>query len=709
MAPPAPTLTLQEIADTSHIPLLLSQPATYFNYGDEDTLRPDTQKTMYWLTALKNGPVATDYTSLHPFQRLQTHRTGHWAPSFVTVRGSIRTILCSTLYHDIDLVNCQPSILLFLACRHGVTVESLQGYVNNREAAIQQVMRELQCNKSEAKKAVIATLNSSRNQHHNCLFLRNIFSDAQKLQTFFWNSPVYAEIREYVKSRKETNAKGSLISHIFQSVERQIILKAYDFLTEQGHTVSALIYDGLLLRREPGLDITQILRALEAAVADICPVSFSEKQWDLESALRSLPVQEVEEPQEGSYEHWLGINRHVQVMDQLVDPSGQVCSLSFSGFKDYNVQYRNHTKNWLDDPMRPRYDRYARIPPTVQVPSTTLKVWHPYLAQEAHRHDAVLLDMFKKHIFALSGDSAEHAKYILTALKNTYLHPGFKAPCIIFFGKPGCGKSFFFDLILGSLFPDNVVTATRIRDAVGSYSGTLLLSGTQVVVNEWNGKDHLTYEDQLKQLITETQMSYEQKNVKSFTAPSYHRVWASTNEVENLPCGEEDRRYVLMECSDTLVKDFAFFTEYKHRLQTQNGIQTVLSFILGDDIPCPRNLHNHPLPSRTNVQECLQYSNTPPLTQLMYEILGRQDMSKEVRLPVKFAWWVEQAQLHSIDVPKFRFTWKRLKKPGSGMEYVETNGQKLFVVNKHFWRREFEKNNMDPLEECQFEEFPPQF
>ena len=709
MAPPAPTLTLQEIADTTHISLLLSQPDTYFSYGDDSTLRPDVQRTKYWLSALKNGPVSTDYTSQHPFQRLQTHRTGHWAPSFVTVRGSIRTLLCSSLYFDIDIVNCQPTILLFLSNRHGVPVHFLNAYVNDRQTAIQQVMRELQCTKADAKKTIIATLNSACNPHPHSFTLQNIFSDARKLQDLFWTHPAYAEIREYVKSRKETNAKGSLISHIFQSVERQIILKAHEFLVSKGHTVAAIVYDGLLLKREPGMNIGQVLRAMEAAVAEICPVRFSEKPWDLETALRSLPVQEVQEPQEGSYEHWLCINKHVQVMDLLVDPSGSVCSLSFSAFKDFNVQYKDHTKNWLEDPQRLRYERYARIPPTVTVPNTTLKVWTPYLKQEAHCHDSTVLEMFKKHIFALSGDSAEHAQYILTALKNAYLHPEHKAPCIIFFGKPGCGKSFFFDLILGSLFPDNVVTATRIKDAVGNYSGTMLLRGTQVVVNEWNGREHIVYEDQLKQLITETQMSYEQKNVKTFTAPSYHRVWASTNEVENLPCGEEDRRYVLMECSDTFIKDFAFFAEYKNRLQTHNGIQTVLSFLLGEDIPCPTNLHNHPLPSRTNVQEALQYSNTPPLTQLMYEILGRQDMSKEVRLPMKYSWWVEQAELHNIEITKFRFTWKRFNKPGSGFEYYKTNGVNLFIVNKRFWRNEFEKNNMDPLEECQFEEFPPQF
>lgn len=706
---PTPTLTLQEVADPTYIPLILSQPTTYFTYSDEDALRPDIQKTLYWLNALKNGPVPTDYTSQHHFQRLQTHRTGHWAPSFVTIRGSIRTLLCSSLYHDLDIVNCQPSILLFLANRHGVTVKALESYVHSREAAVQNIMRELECSKTEAKKAVIATLNSSANQHQQSLFLQNIFYDARALQNLFWSHPAYTGIQDFVKKRKEHNAKGSLISHIFQMVERQIILKAYEFLVSKGYTVAALIYDGLLLKREPGLDINEVLRAMEAAVSDVCPVRFSEKQWDIESALQTLPIQEVQEPSEDSYEHWLGMNKHVQVMDLLVDPSGSVCSLSFSAFKDYNVQYKDHTKNWLEDPQRPRYERYARIPPTVHVPETTLKVWTPYLPQAVHCHDETVLDQFKKHIFALSGDSAEHALYILTALKNAYLHPEHKAPCIIFYGKPGCGKSFFFDLILGSLFPDNVVTATRIKDAVGNYSGTMLLRGTQVVVNEWNGREHDMYEDQLKQLITETQLSYEQKNVKTFTAPSYHRVWASTNEASKLPCGEEDRRYVVIECSDTFVKDFTFFAEYKHRLQTHNGIQTILSFILCDDIPSPVNLHNHPLPTRTLVQEALQFNNTPSMTLLMYEILSRQDMSKEVRLPKKFQWWLEQSEVHNIEVPRMRFHWKLFNKPGSGFWELKTMGVAYLVVVKMHWRREFEKNNMDPLEECAFEEYPPQF
>jgi len=526
----------------------------------------------------------------------------------------------------------------------------------------------------------------------------------------FWTHPAYADIKEYIQKRKKnrTNEQGSLISHVFQSVERQIILKAYEFLVSKGHTVAAIIYDGLLLKREPGMVIGQVLRAMEAAVADVCPVRFSEKQWDLETALRSLPVQEIEEPQEDSYEHWLAINKHVQVMDLLVDPSGSVCSLSFSAFKDFNVQYRDHVKNWLEDPQRPRYERYARIPPTVDVPDTTLKVWTPYLEQAVHGHDETVLDMFKKHLFALSGDSAEHAKYILIALKNAYLRPENKAPCIIFYGKPGCGKSFFFDLILGSLFPDNVVTATRIKDAVGNYSGTMLLRGTQVVVNEWNGREHVMYEDQLKQLITETQMSYEQKNIKTFTAPSFHRVWASTNEVRNLPCGEEDRRYVLMECSDTFIKDFGFFAEYKHRLQTHNGIQTVLSFILGDDIPCPLNLHNHPLPSRTSLQEALQYNNTPAFVRLMHAVLSCEDMLKEVRLPATGRHWRGLPYTHNVEVPDIDFYWKKMTKGGYGMKLKNSHGAYL-LVNKVYWRAEFEKHGMEPVTECQVETYPSQF
>ena len=41
---------------------------------DQDHFDICTQKTRYWLNALQNGQVATDYSSHHPFQRLQTRR-----------------------------------------------------------------------------------------------------------------------------------------------------------------------------------------------------------------------------------------------------------------------------------------------------------------------------------------------------------------------------------------------------------------------------------------------------------------------------------------------------------------------------------------------------------------------------------------------------------------------------------------------------------
>ena len=82
------------------------------------------------------GEVHTKYKygKKTPFGRLYAS-----GPSLQHVSKWIRNLCASSIYHDIDIVNCFPSLLQQIVQRHGLACPHLTHYVTNREAVFQKV------------------------------------------------------------------------------------------------------------------------------------------------------------------------------------------------------------------------------------------------------------------------------------------------------------------------------------------------------------------------------------------------------------------------------------------------------------------------------------------------------------------------------------------------------------------------------------------
>ena len=145
----------------------------------------------------------------------------------------------------------------------------------------------------------------------------------------------------------------------------------------------------------------------------------------------------------------------------------------------------------------------------------------------------------------------------------------------------GVGKSRFAEYI-GSLLGRHFRTVTHGRHIHGNFNShlkdTLMLFGDEAV---WGG-DRST-ESILKQLITEPSMIIEMKGKDVFEVRSFLRLMLATNSEWAAPVSLTDRRYFVLNVSDSRKNDHDFFKQLTHE-QTHGGSEALLQVLMDTDL-----------------------------------------------------------------------------------------------------------------------------
>lgn len=145
----------------------------------------------------------------------------------------------------------------------------------------------------------------------------------------------------------------------------------------------------------------------------------------------------------------------------------------------------------------------------------------------------------------------------------------------------GVGKSCFAEYV-GSLLGRHFRTVTHGRHIHGNFNShlkdTLMLFGDEAV---WGG-DRRT-ESILKQLITEPNMIIEMKGKDVFEVRSYLRLMLATNSEWAAPVGLTDRRYFVLNVSNSRKNDHNFFKRLIYE-QNHGGIEALLQVLMDFDL-----------------------------------------------------------------------------------------------------------------------------
>jgi hypothetical protein len=172
----------------------------------------------------------------------------------------VRHTIARDLYHDVDMVNAQPTILVQFCEKHGIPCPSLTDYVQNRDIRLGELMEGRGVPRNEAKKLVLKCLfYPIKNRDYPSWF---VTLNKEMLSTREQVAFIHPEMFKFANKSKD-NELGSLCSLVLQTIERKCLLALTEFLETRGFRVDVLIHDGCMVQRGPQ-DLSQDI-LIEAA------------------------------------------------------------------------------------------------------------------------------------------------------------------------------------------------------------------------------------------------------------------------------------------------------------------------------------------------------------------------------------------------------------------------------------------------------------
>lgn len=266
--------------------------------------------------------------------------------------------------------------------------------------------------------------------------------------------------------------------------------------------------------------------------------------------------------------------------------------------KDGSEVKMNFITNWLRNNENQRaYDSIGVYPKASMCPANHFNMWTPFAMENVSEYTPNLeaLEVIRNHIKILCGNDDVVADYFEKWIAQMIQFPEVKSICPTLVSGEGAGKGTLMKL-MGRMLGENKVfeTAHPSRDVWGDFNGRMANSFL-VNLNELSKKDTLESEGRIKALITDPKLTINNKGVNQYEMDSYHRFLVTTNNFDPIKSSKDDRRKLIIRCSDEKKGDMEYFKKLHGMLQDVNVIKTCYEYFKSiegvqnfKDIPMPQ-------------------------------------------------------------------------------------------------------------------------
>lgn len=255
------------------------------------------------------------------------------------------------------------------------------------------------------------------------------------------------------------------------------------------------------------------------------------------------------------------------------------------------------TGRYTKDAYKKQYASAGDYPPPALIPPDTFNTWivSPY-------HDCVISpgkdrpEIFNRFIAQLGAACSEcevSVKIQLVFLADMIQRPGIKPGiALIYHGGEGTGKSFLGQYFM-QLVGKHRSVAARACDALTTFNsiidGKLLILFDEILA----GKEATAeINNQLKSIITDKEMSINEKHKKQRQTRSYHRIVATTNEPHVML---SKRRPCYFKSNLSLRVNSALASQLYNDMEDVDGLRFIYNFLQHYDIAGSGiDIHNPP-------------------------------------------------------------------------------------------------------------------
>ena len=185
------------------------------------------------------------------------------------------------------------------------------------------------------------------------------------------------------------------------------------------------------------------------------------------------------------------------------------------------------------------------------------------------------------HIKNVMVDGNEaHYDWFIQYLAQIIQNPTKKTEvCLIFRGKQGCGKNIIIDAFANGILGKQLSISTG--DPAKTFFGTFNGCTRNKILGVCNevGADIYNCMDRLKDLITSSDTTSENKNKDRIIVENYINIIMTTNNTNPLNISIDDRRIVWFECNNEFIGNEKYFNDLAEILEDDKNISAFYHYL----------------------------------------------------------------------------------------------------------------------------------
>ena len=497
-----------------------------------------------------------------------------------SLQNKIRNYICNDYYNELDIVNCHPSLLVYLCEKKGIQCTTLKHYLSNRD----ELLKQHNLTKTDILIAINTDANRKKtNNNYYNLFIEELKSIKQQ----------FDEIEKLPKTDNTKNPLSSSINKLLLTEEGLIIQYA---ISEIGvENVGFPLFDGIYFNKELSIDIDKINKS--DFLKEYKHIKFKIKDTTDELIDFELPEQFDKENME--YEHvkkrfeetyfhtmdpmcfWRANKSHDGVLTykQLSTNDFKVVCEKFK-IEEINdkgmVKYNSIYKRWIGDENSRVYENICFLP-YGKIDKCPDYVFNTFEGFEINKvddvddddDDDVDIDNFMEFLSNLVGehdiytkfkdttddlsDKCPQTAFLLKYLAHMFQFPEKRSETIICFkGWTGTGKDTLIRFLKAMMGTKYCGETGNVYDLFKNFNN-ILDSKIALFMNELEGKDGVAVQEKLKGLCTRETNTINAKHQKEVEQTNFTRLFVCSNGDSPLNVQAHDRRIIVFMCGYVLV------------------------------------------------------------------------------------------------------------------------------------------------------------
>ena len=517
--------------------------------------------------------------------------------SFETLEKECRGTVCKEFYHDIDVVNCHPVILVqFAKSKYNIELPEVEKYVDNRDLYLKHVMTENGVTRDEAKTSIIKILYGGCCSQNS--FLYELSQEVRAFSKKLSQTVEYADLAAACKGND--NFYGTFLSFVLQTEERHCMIAMKEQLEKDGWSVDVLCYDGVMIRKQDGkvYDLKSVEDAIETKTG--YKVSLVSKEFssfeiptlgeEIAKGVSMDAYNEMKEKFEKNHFYHSPSDRFVEVKEDASMTfmtlthahellNSKWCFKLSDKFGD-NVPFLDL---WRKDPTR-RVCTETSFKKTENPEVFTLPINFAYNKEELPPSKRAL-ELFHELIGLNTSGDAIVSKYMLDYFAHMIQKPtDLPGVALVITGSKGTGKDTLGDFLQEWVVGNNLSTNYTTNKQFFEKHDTGKINKFLIKLEETSRKDCMENASELKATITARQVTCNPKGVKEITSDNFARYLFTTNKTNPVDMADRERRFCLCRCSPSKQGDYTFWTEVRDVLFTKEGGWTVGDYLANRDI-----------------------------------------------------------------------------------------------------------------------------